>query len=136
MIAIGVEPKLAVANDIAAVGFASLAYAFGQRKRLINNLKDYQRAFLIMFPAIIVGAYLGTKLLYFMPEWLVLWVVILIACLGLLDFRLLAFMIPASILAGLCASKITDIVSEKRLEQVFTLVLALLLTYLIFDQIL
>ena len=49
----------------------------------------------------------------------------------LLDWRLLAVMVPAAFLAGIIASKIVDLVSERSLKIVFAISLGILLTALL-----
>lgn len=52
---------------------------------------------------------------------------------GLLDFQLLAIMIPAALLAGFLAAKISSLLSEKILRGTYAVVLACLLVYLYAD---
>lgn len=53
--------------------------------------------------------------------------------LDLLDFELLAIMIPVSFLAGIAASKITDFAKDSHLENAFIAALSVLLIYLFTD---
>lgn len=221
LIAAGIDPKITVANDIAAACFSSLAYIHGKRRRIRDNFGFYREITPYLLPGIFIGAWLGAQVLRVIPSWLVLWLTVAIASLGLLkmllqylkiipglhvsaepqplphwrpliigasvflgfydgvsgagsgtlqiltyalvfrrpmkelillsaiygglslfaasinflflgllDAGLLLVMVPGAILAGVFASRITDIVSERHLELVFMLVLAGLLLYI------
>jgi uncharacterized membrane protein YfcA len=53
--------------------------------------------------------------------------------LGLLDFNLLAIMIPAAFLAGFLAGRLSDALPEKALRATYACVLGSLLAYLLYD---
>lgn len=86
LIAIGIDAKVSIANDVASTAFA--AAGFLSHKNIRNDLiRDYQHflpIILVMFPAILVGSYAGSNFLKMIPSQYVLWGVLTIASIGLI----------------------------------------------------
>lgn len=226
LIALGVGAKIAIANDIASACFSAYAYLYDQRQTISERYKKYLKIFLVMFPGIVLGTFLGARVLKAISSDYVTWFILVIASagliymtyqlrrktnalesvatgfelkhwpifaflaaillgfydgmfaagggtlqilafailfrmamkeliimaaifsgfslslasinfyfVGLIDWGLLLYMIPAAALAGFTASRIVTWAPERTLRLAFVGALSLLLIYLIYDQI-
>ncbi|MBV6633597.1 MAG: sulfite exporter TauE/SafE family protein [Alphaproteobacteria bacterium] len=84
MIALGIGAKVAVANDITAACFSAYAYLYDQRKALAEEYRKYLKIFLVMFPGILLGTFIGTRVLKAIPSEYVIWLIMFIATAGLI----------------------------------------------------
>ena len=76
LILIGIEPKLAIANDVAAACFSSFGFIAFQRKTIAKEFKRYAGYMLWMAIPIFLGTFLGAKLLKIIPNDVLTWVII------------------------------------------------------------
>ena len=226
LLAIGITPSIAVANDVTAALFSSYAYVLFTKKsdRAAFSFREYGQIVLYMAPPIVCGAFIGAHILDALPEHVLKWIIICICgagvvytllhvtsgtakktnksrqkfvsywrvfavlaglgvgmydgisgagsgilfilfmtfifrmdmkallpiinllsgislsaaaitffFLGLLDWHLLSVMVPASILAGLLAARITRFLPEKILRTFYGIVVFALMLYLLKD---
>jgi uncharacterized membrane protein YfcA len=86
LIAIGVDAKISIANDVASTAFAALGFLLHKNiyKVFIENRKQFIKILFVMFPTIVVGTYAGSNFLKTIPSEYVLYGVFIIATIGLI----------------------------------------------------
>jgi uncharacterized membrane protein YfcA len=85
LLAAKIPANIAVANDITAAAFASLAFLYFYRKEKKQLTFDqFKKITFFMAPALIIGAMTGGYILSLIPEEFLKWVVIAICSLGLI----------------------------------------------------
>lgn len=88
LIALGIGAKVAIANDIASACFSAYAYLYDQRRVIAKRHRKYLKIFLVMFPGILLGTFIGARVLKAIPAELVTWFILFIATAGLIHMTL------------------------------------------------
>ncbi|MEO0393699.1 MAG: TSUP family transporter, partial [Pseudomonadota bacterium] len=68
LIALGIGAKVAVANDIASACFSAYAYLYDQRASIRAQARKYLKIFVVMFPGILLGTFVGARVLKAIPS--------------------------------------------------------------------
>jgi len=91
LLAIGIEPRVAIANDVAACAFSSFFFVGAALNKQSLDFKIVAW----MSPAIVFGAIIGGLALFQIPDRVETWVVVGVCCIGLL-YNLFRIYKPAS----------------------------------------
>ncbi len=85
LLAAGIEANKAVANDIGAAVFANFTFLWFYRKQEKQlSFSQYKSIALWMAPTLVIGAFIGGNILYFLPDHILKWMIIFICGCGLI----------------------------------------------------